>query len=76
VKAVLEWKGPAGFDEEVRIAVRPDRLGTRSFDLRYSATVDGRDVCEGVVTYVSVVPGTKESVAIPDALRAKLEAAR
>jgi acyl-CoA thioester hydrolase len=69
VKAVLEWKGPAGFDEEVRIAVRPDRLGTKSFDLRYSATVDGREVCEGVVTYVSVLPGTKDSVPIPDVLR-------
>ncbi len=74
VKAVLEWKGPAGFDEEIRIAVRPDRLGTKSFDLRYSATVDGREVCEGVVTYVSVVPGTKESTPIPDVLRMPMEA--
>jgi acyl-CoA thioester hydrolase len=75
VKAVLEWKGPAGFDEEVRIVVRPDRIGTKSFDLRYSATVDGREVCEGVVTYVSVVPGSKTSVSIPESLRSRMEAA-
>lgn len=75
VKAALEWKGPAGFDQEVRIAVRPDRVGNKSFDLRYTATVDNREVCVGVITYVSVVPGTKGSVAIPDALRSRLEGA-
>ena len=75
VRAVLEWKGPAGFDEEVRITVKPARLGNKSFDLRYTATVDGRDVCEGVVTYVSVVPGTKESVPIPDVLRVPMDTA-
>lgn len=69
VKAVLEWKGPAGFDEEIHIAVRPDRIGNASFDLRFMAAVGGRDVCEGVITYVSVVPGTKESTPIPDVLR-------
>src|SRR5437870_6092017 len=68
VKAVLDWQGPAGFDEEVRIAVRPDRLGTKSFDVRFTATVDGRAVCEGVITYVSVKPGTKESRPIPEVL--------
>jgi acyl-CoA thioester hydrolase len=75
VKAVLEWKGPAGFDDEVRIDVRPDRIGNKSFDLRYTASVDGRDVCVGIVTYVSVVPGKKESVPIPESLRSKLEGA-
>ena len=76
VKAVLEWKGPAGFDDEIRIVVQPDRVGNKSFDLRYIAAVDGRDVCHGIVTYVSVLPGTKDSVPIPEALRSKLEAAR
>lgn len=76
VKAVLEWKGPAGFDDEVLIDVRPDRIGNASFDLRFTATVGGREACVGIITYVSVVPGRKESVAIPDVLRSKLEAAR
>ncbi|MGH2784676.1 MAG: acyl-CoA thioesterase [Actinomycetota bacterium] len=76
VKATLEWKGPAGFDDEVVIEVRPDRIGTKSFDLRYTASVDGREACVGVVTYVSVTPGSKDSVPIPASLRSKLEAAR
>lgn len=73
VKAVLEWKGPAGFDEEIRIEVRPDRIGNSSFDVRFIATVDGREACEGVITYVSVTPGTKESRPIPEVLRSRLQ---
>ena len=38
VKAVLEWQGPAGFDDDVDIAVVPRRLGTKSFDIVYTAT--------------------------------------
>jgi len=74
VKAVLEWSGPAGFDELVDIAVVPVRIGTKSFDVRYSASIDGRGVCIGVITYVSVKPRTHDSTPIPDELRGRLEA--
>ncbi len=56
VKAVLDWSGPARFDDWVDIAVAPVRIGTRSFDLRHVATVDGRPACTGTITYVSVPP--------------------
>jgi acyl-CoA thioester hydrolase len=72
VKAVLEWRGPAGFDDHVDIAVEPVRLGSASFDVRYTATLAGRPVCVGTVTYVSVKPGTHESTPIPTALRDRL----
>ena len=75
VKAVVEWQGPAGFDDGIDIAVTPVRLGTKSFDLEYRATVDGRPVCTGTVTYVSVKPGSAEAVPIPDDVRIALEAA-
>ena len=42
VKAVVEWQGPAGFDDDVAIAVAPGRIGTKSFDLVYTATNRGR----------------------------------
>jgi acyl-CoA thioesterase FadM len=70
---VVEWQGPAGFDDEIEIAVTPVRLGTKSFDLRYDASVEGRPVCTGVVTYVSVKPVSGGSVPIPDDVRAALE---
>src|ERR1043165_7377683 len=75
VKAVVEWQGPAGFDDEVEITVAPVRLGTKSFDLEYRATVADRLVCTGVVTYVSVKPGSAESVPIPDDVRRAFDAA-
>lgn len=74
VKAVLEWQGPARFDEWVDIAVAPVRLGTKSFDLRYTATVAGRPCCVATITYCSVQPGSNTSVAIPPHVRAALEA--
>ena len=73
-KAVLEWHGPAGFDDFVDIGVTTARLGHASFDVRYTATVDGRVACVGTITYVSVKPGTHESTPIPAMLREKLEA--
>ena len=45
VRAELEWKGSARFDEWIDIEVAPVRLGTKSFDLRYRASVDGRPAC-------------------------------
>ncbi len=75
VKAVVEWHGPAGFDDEVDIAVEPVRFGTSSFDVRYTAGVGDRRVCVGVITYVSVRPGSHEPTPIPDPVRSKLSGA-
>jgi acyl-CoA thioester hydrolase len=76
VKAVLEWQGPAGFDDLVDIAVGTARLGNASFDVRYTATIEERAVCVGIVTYVSVKPGTHDSVPVPDVLRDRLQEAQ
>jgi acyl-CoA thioester hydrolase len=73
VKAVLEWQGPARFDEPVDIAVSPSRLGTTSLDLRYVATTDGEPACSATITYVSVKPSTHAPVPIPAELRTRLE---
>ncbi len=72
VRAVLEWSGPARFDDWVEVEVVPARLGTKSFDLRYRARVDGAQTCEATITYVAVVPGDNTSVAIPDPVRTAL----
>jgi acyl-CoA thioester hydrolase len=73
VKAVLEWSGPARFDEWVDVEAAPTRIGTKSFDLRYRAAVDGRRACEATITYVAVEPGTTGSIDIPEKVRAVLE---
>ena len=74
VRAVVEWSGPARFDEWVEIEVAPVRLGTKSFDLRYRASVAGRSVCTATITYVAVEPGANTSTVIPEQVRAALGA--
>ena len=76
VRAVLEWSGPAGFDDSVDVEVVPARLGTKSFDLRYRASIAGAPVCEATITYVSVKPGANTSIEIPDHVRAALTSRR
>jgi acyl-CoA thioester hydrolase len=73
VKVVLEWTGSARFDDWVEVSVEPSRLGTKSFDLTYTARVDGRAVCTATITYVTVEPGRNQSVEILPAVRAALE---
>jgi acyl-CoA thioester hydrolase len=69
VKAVLEWSGPAEFDDWIDIQVAPVRLGNKSFDLEFTATVEGRLACAATITYVAVVPGRNTSVALSDDVR-------
>jgi acyl-CoA thioester hydrolase len=73
VRAVLDWEGPAHFEDDVAIVVQATRIGTASFDLTYTATVHGRGACVGTITYVSVAPGTRDSTPIPAGIRASLE---
>jgi acyl-CoA thioester hydrolase len=75
VKAVIDWEGPAGFDDDVAIAVRVPRLGNTSLDIEYAATCNGSPACVGVITYVSVIPGTHDSTPIPGDIREKLSSA-
>jgi acyl-CoA thioester hydrolase len=74
VRAVIEWSGPARFDEWIDIAVVPARLGTKSFDLRYDASVGGVAACVATITYVAIAPSKDASVVIPDRVRSALTA--
>lgn len=74
VKAVVDWQGPAGFDDRLALAVVPTRFGTKSFDLTYTARVEDRQVLTAVVTYVTIDTADHTSIAVPDELRARLEA--
>jgi acyl-CoA thioester hydrolase len=72
VRAVLEWSGPARFDEWVDVTAETARIGTKSFDVQYRASVDGRAACAAVITYVAVKPGTTGSIELPDTVRSAL----
>lgn len=74
VAAKLEWQGSAGFDDVVKIAVEPMRLGRSSFDVRYTARVDGDDRVCATITYVSISRESGKATPIPDVIRGKLQA--
>ena len=76
VRAQLEWSAPARFDDWIDVEVAPVRLGTKSFDLRYRARVDGALACEATITYVAITPGDNTSAEIPPRVREALEARR
>jgi acyl-CoA thioester hydrolase len=73
VKATIEWAGAAHFDEWIDVTVEPTRLGTKSFDLRYTASVGERPCCTATITYVAVVPGANTSTELPARVRSALE---
>ncbi len=72
VKAVLEWSGPARFDDWIDVKVEPVRVGTKSFDVCYRASVDDRPTCEAVITYVAIEPATNHSIELPAKVRTAL----
>jgi acyl-CoA thioester hydrolase len=71
-KAEVTWHGAARLGDQLRIEVGVRRWGTTSFDVGFDGTVGDRPVFAATLTYVSVSPGTSESVPVPDAVRASL----
>ena len=75
VASSQEFRGPVRFDDEVALEVVPSRIGTSSFDLAFTARVDGEVVVTGTSTYVSIDDTHERSTPIPDEVRAALAGA-
>jgi acyl-CoA thioester hydrolase len=73
VKAVVEWSGSARFDNWIDVEVIPTRIGTKSFDLHYRASIADTQVCAATITYVAIEVGSNISVEIPPRVRSALE---
>ncbi len=73
-KATITWEGGARVHDDLAIAVHVSRWGTTSFDVRFDGTVDGAPVFSADITYVAVVTGTTDTVAVPDEFRAAASA--
>ena len=72
VKAQLEWQGSATYGDTVDVDCGIARWGTSSFDIAYRGTVDGAPVFTALITYVSVVPGTRDATPAPARMRSAL----
>ena len=66
VKASLEWQGSATYGDVLDVDCGIARWGRTSFDMAFRGTVQGAAVFTATITYVCVVPGTKETTPVPD----------
>ena len=62
----IDFRAPAGFGETIEIAVRPSRLGSKSFDLAYELRADGRVVAEAKSVLVGYDYERSETTPIPE----------
>ncbi|MCU1499594.1 MAG: hypothetical protein JWM47_3547 [Acidimicrobiales bacterium] len=72
VRVEMEWQGSATYGDTVDVDCGIARWGNSSFDVAYRGTVDGRPVFTATITYVTIEPGTKVSIRVPDDLREAL----
>lgn len=79
VRNLVEYRAPVRFDEVIAVGVRPGRIGTSSvtFELAiFARGDDGAPRASGEVVWVCAGLGDHASRPIPEAMRAKFEAAR
>jgi acyl-CoA thioester hydrolase len=77
VKLLIEWKGPARFDDVLDIQVNPSKIGTTSFTLDFAMRRLGSDAvlvtAQSVMVHVDKT--TWEKSPLPDFLRTAIERA-
>ena len=71
-RAEIDFRSPARAGEELDIAVRATRLGTKSFELAYEVASGGRLLAEARSVQVGYDYARRETVAIPETWRRKL----
>ena len=70
----IDFRAEATVGDEVEIAVRPSRFGTKSFHLDHELTVDGRLIAEAKTVLVAFDYARRESIELPDEWRRRLAA--
>jgi acyl-CoA thioester hydrolase len=74
VRAEVDWRGSARFNDLVVVDCAVVRWGTTSLVIGYDMTVEGRSVCRVELTYVGVKASTTDPMPPPDEVRRALEA--
>jgi len=66
------WHKGAKYTEVIHAACSVSRWGNTSFDVTVDMTVNGEQVFDCVITYVSVTPGAPQPTAVPDVVKRAL----
>ena len=69
VKAIVEYKASAHYDEEIDIYCRVARIGRSSLQFLFEIHRGDDLLVSGENIYVNADPKTKQSASVPDALR-------
>ncbi len=69
VEAGVRYFKPLGFDDEFEIEARVDHIGAKSMSVVFDFTRGDDEIASVTMAYVCVESSTKESCAIPDAVR-------
>jgi len=70
----IDFRAELRSGDEVEIATRCSRVGTKSFDLEHVLRADGRVVAEATSVLVGYDYGSGQSVALSDTMRRRLAA--
>ena len=68
----IDFRAELRAPDEVEVRSRPDRIGTKSFDLRHEIHADGQLVAEARSVLVAYDYARGTSVPVPDELRRRL----
>ena len=66
------WHKGAKYTDIIHAACSVSRWGNTSFDVAVDMTVNGEQVFDCVITYVSVTPGAPQPVQVPDVVKRSL----
>ena len=66
------WHKGAKYTDIIYAACSVSRWGNTSFDVAVDMTVNGEQVFDCVITYVSVTPGAPQPVQVPDVVKRAL----
>jgi acyl-CoA thioesterase FadM len=66
------WHKGAKYTDVIHAACSVSRWGNTSFDVTVDMTVNGEQVFDCIITYVSVTPGAPQPAPVPDVVRRAL----
>lgn len=69
VRAEIDWHGSATYGDTIAIEAGVERWGNTSFTVAYRGRVGDRAVFTCRITYLTVVPGTTDTMRVPDDVR-------
>jgi acyl-CoA thioester hydrolase len=74
VHTELDWTGGLGFGDTAHVEVGVGAVGRTSFTITFDVVREGASLCRARTVYVLVTADGNEKTALPDHLRALLEA--